>query len=242
MRRRFLDIAISQLRPAYCHLLDRYSKTLEQRNNLLRKIKYEKFSRDTLFIWNEKLAEYGEQIIKYRLKYASEISGFAQKIHSEICSDRLCVSYKPKCRTREELTEKLESDVNREIEQGFTLYGPHRDDILITVSGNDAKLYASQGQQRTAVLSLKLAQSELIFSETGERPVLLLDDIMSELKEELLMHELSKKLPPRTMRIVKMKVRGDKMHEIAKAERLTFQEINRLLDNIYPTVRKIFYG
>ena len=68
------------------------------------------------------------------------------------------------------------------------------------------------------------------------------DDIMSELKEELLMHELAKKLSPRAMRIVRMKVRGDKMHEIAKAERLTFQEINRLLDSIYPTVRKIFYG
>lgn len=68
------------------------------------------------------------------------------------------------------------------------------------------------------------------------------DDIMSELKEELLMHELAKKLSPRAMRIVRMKVRGDKMHEIAKAERLTFQEINRVLDSIYPTVRKIFYG
>ena len=68
------------------------------------------------------------------------------------------------------------------------------------------------------------------------------DDVMSELKEELLMHELARRLPPREMRIVKMKVRGDKMHEIAKAERLTFQEINRLLNSIYPMVRKIFYG
>lgn len=181
MRRRFLDIAISQLRPNYCHLLDRYAKTLEQRNNLLRKIKYEKFSPDTLFVWNEKLAEYGEQIIKYRIKYAEQISQYAELIHAEICSDVLNVSYKPKFTTKDELIARLESDVKREIEQGFTLYGPHRDDLTVTISGNDAKLYASQGQQRTAVLSLKLAQSELIFSETGERPVLLLDDIMSEL-------------------------------------------------------------
>lgn len=181
LRRRFLDMAISQLRPNYCHLLERYSKTLEQRNNLLRKIKYEKVSSDTLFIWDEKLAEYGEKIIEYRIKYAEKLSEYAKKIQAEICTDSLEISYSPKYTKKEEFIEKFNSDRAREIEQGCTLYGPHRDDICINVSGVDAKIFASQGQQRTAVLSLKLAQAELIFDETGEKPVLLLDDMMSEL-------------------------------------------------------------
>ena len=100
--------------------------------------------------------------------------------------------------------------------------------------------YVSSPKRNAQVISL----DEPIDSEDGSciADTISYDDIMSELKEELLMHELAKKLSPREMRIVKMKVRGDKMHTIAKAERLTFQEINRLLDNIYPTVRKIFYG
>jgi len=100
--------------------------------------------------------------------------------------------------------------------------------------------YVSSPKRNAQVISL----DEPIDSEDGLciADTISYDDIMSELKEELLMHELAKKLSPREMRIVKMKVRGDKMHTIAKAERLTFQEINRLLDNIYPTVRKIFYG
>lgn len=181
LRRRFLDIAISQLRPAYYHLLDRYAKTLEQRNSLLKKIKYNNFSADTLFVWNEKLAQYGAEIIKYRLKYAEEISNFAKKIHYEICNDDFEVLYKPRCKTKEELMQRLSEDYLKEVEQGFTLFGPHRDDILLNISGSDAKSYGSQGQQRTAVLALKLAQAELIYSEIGERPILLLDDIMSEL-------------------------------------------------------------
>lgn len=181
LRRRFLDIAISQLRPNYCHLLDRYAKTLEQRNNLLRKIKYENFSQETLFVWDEKLAEYGAEIIKYRIKYAGMISDYAKKIHSEICNDSLDIIYKPKYSSKEELLNKLSADRLREIEQGCTLCGPHREDLDIFLSENDAKSFASQGQQRTAVLALKLAQAELIFNETGQMPVLLLDDMMSEL-------------------------------------------------------------
>ncbi len=181
MRRRFIDIAISQLRPNYYHLLDRYAKCLEQRNNLLRKIKYENFSEDTLFIWNEKLAEYGSEIIRYRIKYINQLAEFAKEIHSDICQDMLNISYTPRYQTKEELIKRLTSDNRREIEQGFTLYGPHRDDISITINDCDAKTYGSQGQKRTAVLALKLAQAELIFNETGERPIILLDDIMSEL-------------------------------------------------------------
>lgn len=180
-RRRFVDILISQLRPNYCHTLDRYSKALEQRNSLLRKIKYENFSRDTLFVWNEKLAELGAEITKYRLKYLKELCTYAQKIHFEICQDKLDIDYKPKFVEKNELLNKLTDDNLREIEHGFTLYGPHRDDIDIFISSLDAKAFASQGQQRSAVLALKLAQAELITTETGEKPVLLLDDIMSEL-------------------------------------------------------------
>ncbi len=106
---------------------------------------------------------------------------------------------------------------------------------------SDYYKYLSSPKRCATVISL----DEPIDGEDGlcvADTIISYDDIMSELREELLMHELAEELPPRTMRIVKMKVHGVKMHEIAKAERLTFQEINRLLDNIYPTVRKIFYG
>ncbi|MBR5156545.1 MAG: DNA replication/repair protein RecF [Clostridia bacterium] len=183
VRRRFLDIALSQLRPNYYHLLGLYNKVLEQRNNLIKKIKFQNASSlaDTMFVWNEKLATYGVQIAAYRSEFVKLLEGYAKKVHSEICGEELLVEYRTRVGTKEDFLEKLNNNLDKEIEQGYTLYGPHRDDIYLAVSGKDAKNFASQGQQRTIVLSLKLAQADLLFEETGEYPVLLLDDIMSEL-------------------------------------------------------------
>ncbi len=182
-RRRFLDIALSQMRPKYYHILRRYNKVLEQRNNLIKKLRFspDNSSKETLFVWNEKLAEYGMTIIEYRKKFVAKLYEFSKKIHFEISGENFEIKYKTAFETKEEFKGKLDSSIDKEIEQGFTLYGPHRDDLDIYTEGKDIKTYGSQGQHRSAVLALKLAQADMIYEDMGEYPVLLLDDIMSEL-------------------------------------------------------------
>lgn len=182
-RRRFLDIALSQMRPKYYHILRRYNKVLEQRNNLIKKLRFspENSAKETLFVWNEKLAEYGMAIIEYRKNFIEKLYNFSKQIHFEISGENFEIKYKSAFQTKEEFKEKLDTSIEKEIEQGFTLYGPHRDDLDIYIEGKDIKTYGSQGQHRSAVLALKLAQADMIYEDMGEYPVLLLDDIMSEL-------------------------------------------------------------
>ncbi len=182
-RRRFLDIAISQLRPKYYHILRRYNKVLEQRNNLIKKLRVtsNNSAKETLFVWNEKLAEYGIAIIEYRKNFIEKLQEFSKKIHFEISGESFEIKYKPAFSTKEEFKQKLDDSIDKEIEQGFTMYGPHRDDLDIFTENKDIKTYGSQGQHRSAVLALKLAQADIIYEDTGEYPILLLDDIMSEL-------------------------------------------------------------
>lgn len=183
IRRRFLDAALSSARPKYYHILGKYNKILDQRNNLIKKMRIsDKTSfADTLKVWNESLASYGMALSTYRIEYTEKLCEVAKKIHFEATGEELKLTYKTRFKTKEEMLSKLEASFNREIEQGCTLYGPHRDDLDIQIDGKDAKSFASQGQQRSAVLSLKLAQAEILYEETGEYPVLLLDDILSEL-------------------------------------------------------------
>ena len=182
-RRKFLDIAISQMRPKYYHILRRYNKVLEQRNNLIKKLRVrpDEKAKETLYVWNEKLAEYGMTIIDYRNSFVEKLNEYAKKIHFEVSGEDFSIKYKPAFSSKEEFCKKLEISIEKEIEQGFTMYGPHRDDLDITTEGKDIKIYGSQGQHRSAVLALKLAQADMIFEDSGEYPVLLLDDIMSEL-------------------------------------------------------------
>lgn len=183
-RRRFLDIAVSQMRPKYYHILRRYNKILDQRNNLIKKLRYAQEDDallETLGVWNEKLADYGMSVITYRKKFVESLKAFAKKIHYEISGDTFEIRYKTAFETKEQFLNKLNNSVHKEIEQGFTLYGPHRDDLDIETNGKDIKTYGSQGQHRSAVLALKLALSDMIYEDTGEYPILLLDDIMSEL-------------------------------------------------------------
>ena len=182
-RRRFLDIAISQLRPRYYHILRRYNKVLEQRNNLIKKLRVtsDLSFKDTAFVWNEKLAEYGMAMIEYRMKFVEKLSEFSKKVHKEISGESFEIKYKPTFTTKEEFKNKLDSSIDKEIEQGFTMYGPHRDDLEIITEGKDIKTYGSQGQHRSAVLALKLSLADMIYEDSGEYPILLLDDIMSEL-------------------------------------------------------------
>lgn len=185
-RRRFLDIAVSQMRPKYYHILRRYNKVLEQRNNLIRKIKFsdDESLKSTLAVWNEKLADYGMMVIMYRKNFVESLRAFSERIHYEISGEKFEIRYKTAFENKEQFLEKLNRSLQKEIEQGFTLYGPHRDDLDIETDGRDIKTYGSQGQHRSAVLALKLAQADMIYEDSGEYPVLLLDDIMSELDSE----------------------------------------------------------
>ncbi len=188
LRRHFLDEAISQLYPVYLKRLISYHKNLAQKNNLLKKLKFSgKTSDDMLDVWNEQLAEDGSFIMKYRADFTEKLNVFASKIHNEICKENFNLLYTPSVECdiidKESFYRKLSSAVAREIENGSSLYGIQRDELRFFIGDKEIKSYASQGQQRTAVLSLKLAQTELIKDLRGEYPVLLLDDIMSELDE-----------------------------------------------------------
>lgn len=186
VRRRFLDEAISQLYPVYLKSLISYHKNLAQKNSLLKKLKMKgKSEDDMLSVWNAQIAKDGSVIMKYRKEFIDKLNGYAAEIHREISGEKLNLVYTPSidCDIIEEevFLKKLESVKDREIENGASLYGIQRDDIKLYINENEVKIYASQGQQRTAVLSLKMAQMEHINEVREEYPVLLLDDIMSEL-------------------------------------------------------------
>lgn len=184
-RRRFMDSAISQMYPSYLSALLDYNKILNQKNSLLKTLKYKGGDFATLEIWNGELARNMVKIMDARQEFISDINGWAKGIQNEISKEELELSYVPNIRLADnseaEIFEFLTSRSSREIDAGGALYGVQRDDINIHINGNDAKLYASQGQQRTSALSMKIAQSEYINEKKGEYPILLLDDIMSEL-------------------------------------------------------------
>lgn len=184
-RRRFADSAISQLYPSYMSALAEYNKTLIQKNSLLKAMRLSGVGADTLSVWNCQLAAAAVKVMRSRMDFVERIGRAAAAIQEEISGETLSMRYAPNIRI-EDVTETavldfLESRAGRERDAGASLYGVQRDDIEITVNGRDAKLFASQGQQRTAALSMKIAQSEYINDIKGEYPVLLLDDIMSEL-------------------------------------------------------------
>ena len=186
-RRRFLNISISQLSKPYYVALSRYNKILEQRNNLL-KNRDISLVYDTLPVWDEQLCKYAAVIAYKRAEFVSMLAPIAESIHAELTdgSEKLVISPEKKYKGDEkQLSERLFSELSanyeRDIRLGFTASGPHRDDLDITIDGTDAKTFASQGQTRTAALSIKLAEVEIFKRLSGEYPVLILDDVMSEL-------------------------------------------------------------
>lgn len=186
LRRRFLDEAISQLYPVYLKSLISYHKNLAQKNSLLKKMKFAgKIEDPMLSVWNEQIAEDGSRIMEYRRNFIESLNGFAKEIHHNISGENLNLVYTPSVEcdiiSKDSFLNKLESVSLREIENGSSLYGIQRDDLRLFINEKEVKTFASQGQQRTAVLSLKMAQMEKINSVRNEYPVLLLDDIMSEL-------------------------------------------------------------
>ncbi len=185
-RRRFLDVMISQLRPNYIHYLNLYNKTLEQRNNYLKQIKLDNKPEEMLEIWNEKLAEYGEKIFIYRNEFIEKLKQKINIIHKNITSEKeiLKIEYESNCSNKENYLKLLNMRKKLDIIKGFTTKGIHRDDFMIYINNELVNIYGSQGQNRTAILSLKIAEMQVIYDEIGEYPILLLDDFMSELDEK----------------------------------------------------------
>lgn len=182
-RRRFLNIMISQLRPHYVHSLNMYQKTLEQRNNYLRQIVKENKPEEMLEIWDESLANYAKEIYEYRNEFVGKIKEKISDIHSQITDrqEELKLKYISDCENKETYKEELIKSRKADIERGYTSKGIHRDDIYFFINKKQVNIYGSQGQNRTVILSLKLAELEIIKEETEEYPILLLDDFMSEL-------------------------------------------------------------
>ena len=189
-RRKFLDIDISQLSKVYFYSLQRYLKTLSQRNALLKQKGNKQTTQQTITIWNDSLSKAGANIILARHQFVNELKQQAAIIHKRITNNKevLEVGYSGlQGTTTLELTEKLlkayEQTFDRDFELGFTTVGPHRDDLKLFINDIDVRSFGSQGQQRTAALSLKLAELEIFKAQNGEYPVLLLDDVLSELDE-----------------------------------------------------------
>ena len=192
LRRKFLDGAITQQRIRYAAALSKYNQIINQRNALLKDIYKHKELKETLPIWDDSLSVTGAIILKERLEYIKELKVYAQKFHDDIsCNkEKLDIEYISNAGVTEEdsievITEKLreayEKSRKDDYHTGYTNIGPHRDDMDIRINGISAKTFGSQGQQRSAVLSLKLAQAEMLFIKNNEKPVILLDDVLSEL-------------------------------------------------------------
>lgn len=188
VRRRFADSSIMPLRPQFIKELITYRNIIAQKTALLKSREY-----STLDIWNEKLAESGSKIMLMRSTYLKRIEEKASILQKDISSEKeiLSVRYNPSVKigetleeTKENFISKLEEYKEKEKENFFCMAGVHRDDIDFNLNGKPAKTYGSQGQIRTAVLCLKSAQMEIIKEETGDYPVMLLDDILSELDKK----------------------------------------------------------
>jgi len=190
LRRRFLDIEISQASPAYYQQLLKYNRIVSQRNTLLKKIRDNKEKSDMLDTWDQQLIVAALQIVKKRTIAIKKLAMLANLMHRKITDNKenLTVIYEQHgisdtkiehlaAEYEKQLLERRQLDIWR----GSTSIGPHRDDLILSVNGINLRTFGSQGQQRTGVLALKLAEIEFIKSETGEYPILLLDDVMSEL-------------------------------------------------------------
>ncbi len=189
-RRRFMDIDISQISRNYFYLLCRYDKVLNQRNKLLKFTKDFEALKDAISIWDEQLSDIASKIIFWRINFIEKLSKPALDIHNFITNgkEKLKVTYQGVIgKSIEEIKEKLLKgliqNLSKDYELGYTTIGPHRDDLKVVINDIDIRSYGSQGQQRLATLSLKLAELNLFKEERGETPVLLLDDVLSELDE-----------------------------------------------------------
>ncbi|MFB7138454.1 DNA replication/repair protein RecF [Gottfriedia sp. NPDC056225] len=203
VRRKFLDMELGQVSPVYLHELSQYQRILQQRNSLLRTLQT---SRDRNYLMLEvltsQLVKHAIKIIEKRISFIKLLQDWASPIHSQISreTEKLEIIYKPSInvsdltdltKMEDEYIKQFEAEKEREVSRGTTLLGPHRDDLVFMVNDKNVQTFGSQGQQRTTALSLKLAEIELIKEEVGEYPILLLDDVLSELDDYRQTHLLN---------------------------------------------------
>lgn len=181
-RRRFIDMELCQLDKIYLYNLTKYNKIMAQRNNLLKQIGFKRDLLDTLSIWDEQLVDYGKKIIERREQFIEELNQILCSIHRKLSGQKenLELRYAHNVSANAFL-DKLNQTQERDITLKMTGTGPHRDDIIFLIKDVDIRKFGSQGQQRTAALSLKLAEIELLKETVKDNPVLLLDDVLSEL-------------------------------------------------------------
>ncbi|API88307.1 DNA replication/repair protein RecF [Marinilactibacillus sp. 15R] len=202
VRRKFLDMEMGQMSPIYLHHLVEYQKILKQRNQYLKQVRFkDKLDQTYLEVLNEQLAAEGAEVLSERFKFTKRLEEWAQPIHRDISQEKeelrieyaSSLSVKPetdKKQLMQDLLEQFKKNQQREIDQGTTVSGPHRDDLRFYINEKNVQTFGSQGQQRTTALSVKLAEIELMFEITGEYPVLLLDDVLSELDDDRQTHLL----------------------------------------------------
>lgn len=189
-RRRFVDMELSQLRPSYYYALQRYARALKQRGALLKEAAVSPQALSTIDMWDEQLAESGAVIMEMRRDFIKKLSRKASEIHDHVSGgiEKLIVEYCPSVQTEktgQELKSEIDMTLKRmrpvDLKRMVTSIGPHRDDVRLNLNGMDARAYGSQGQVRTCALSMKLSELKIMTEESGEAPVLMLDDVMSEL-------------------------------------------------------------
>ena len=181
-RRRFIDLELCQLEKMYISDLSSYNKVLNQRNKLLKDIYFKPSLEETLDLWDEQLLQFGKMIISKRRVFIEELNSIIKDIHKNLTGGKESIEifYEPDT-VEEDFLQKLRSSRSKDLKMKTTCTGPHRDDICVMVDGIDIRKYGSQGQQRTAALSIKLSEIYLVKKHTGDTPVLLLDDVLSEL-------------------------------------------------------------
>lgn len=190
-RRKLMDIALSLIKPNYAVVMSRYLRVLDQRNALLKKFGERSFDFDYMAPWDTELANLGAKIIKYRLDYVEQLAELSGEIYKGISSGRETFSFyydfSNENISEEEIKQKLIADIEKsreaDMKRLYTNAGPHAHDLVLTLNGRDARTFGSQGQQRSCALAMKLGEASIIEKITGECPVVLLDDVMSELDE-----------------------------------------------------------
>ena len=177
-----MDMELCQLDASYLHDLNHYNKIVDQRNKLLKDVWQFPQLADTLDVWDDQLVSYGSRIIERRKEFIGDLAQIVAEIHEKLSGGRekLIISYEPNC-DASELGERIKDSRSKDIHLRMTSTGPHRDDFSFVGNDIDLRKFGSQGQQRTCALSLKLSEIELVTRMIGEKPVLMLDDVLSEL-------------------------------------------------------------
>ncbi len=192
IRRRFMDLELCQLDKVYLYNLTRYNKTINQRNKLLKDIIYKPSLMDTLSVWDDELIKYGIKIIEIRSKFIDELKDIIIDLHHHLNGgvEKLQIVYDANV-TADNFKDSLLRVRDSEMRQHVTLAGPHRDDLQFLIDDKDIRKFGSQGQQRTAALALKLSEIELVRKRIDDDPILLLDDVLSELDSKRQNYQLS---------------------------------------------------